>query len=69
MCVTGTVRHTVHALNVYKYFSSTAKGGGVAEMLPRTIACIRELGGCVNWLVIEPKDNEKEKFFATTKVK
>lgn len=44
--------------------SSTAKGGGVAEMLPRQIALLRELGVDVRWLVV---GTEHEEFFALTK--
>jgi len=44
--------------------SSTAKGGGVAEMLPRQIALLRELGIDTKWLVI---GTERQEFFALTK--
>lgn len=44
--------------------SSTAKGGGVAEMLPRKIALLRELGVRTEWLVI---GTERPGFFELTK--
>ena len=44
--------------------NSTAQGGGVAEMLPKVISILRELGVDVHWLVI---DTEEEKFFTLTK--
>jgi trehalose synthase len=44
--------------------SSTAQGGGVAEMLPAQIAILRDLGLDVGWLVIEPDDPA---FFPLTK--
>ncbi|MEZ4222216.1 MAG: glycosyltransferase [Polyangiaceae bacterium] len=44
--------------------NSTAKGGGVAEMLPRQIALLRELGLQAHWLVI---GTERTAFFDLTK--
>jgi trehalose synthase len=47
--------------------SSTARGGGVAEMLPRLVAMSRDLNLTVEWLVLDAKGKAKE-FFALTKV-
>jgi len=44
--------------------SSTARGGGVAEMMPREVAMLRELGVDTQWTVIEPAEPA---FFAFTK--
>ena len=44
--------------------SSTAAGGGVAEMLPQLISILRELGVTVEWVVIRPREPE---FFVLTK--
>ncbi len=44
--------------------SSTARGGGVAEMMPREVAMLRQLGVDTRWTVIEPDEPE---FFALTK--
>jgi trehalose synthase len=44
--------------------NSTAKGGGVAEMLPRMVSLLRELGASVEWVTITPQNPE---FFALTK--
>ena len=44
--------------------SSTATGGGVAEMMPRVIAMLRELGLDARWVVI---GSDEERFFALTK--
>lgn len=44
--------------------SSTAEGGGVAEMLPKLISILCELGVKTKWVVIQPED---EKFFQLTK--
>ena len=44
--------------------NSTAQGGGVAEMLPKIIALLRELGIRAEWLVIS---TDREEFFALTK--
>ena len=35
--------------------SSTATGGGVAEMLHQIVPIARELGATIDWLVIEPR--------------
>jgi trehalose synthase len=59
----GTVPHlegrTIWMVN------STAKGGGVAEMLPADVSLLRELGVDVQWVVIEAEDHPE--FFALTK--
>ncbi|MBN1653119.1 MAG: glycosyltransferase [Deltaproteobacteria bacterium] len=44
--------------------NSTAKGGGVAEMLPRLCALITELGIDIKWAVIK---SDREAFFKLTK--
>jgi trehalose synthase len=44
--------------------SSTARGGGVAEMLPRLITVLRELGVAVEWAVI---GSDEPRFFTLTK--
>jgi trehalose synthase len=44
--------------------SSTARGGGVAEMMPREVAMLRELGVDTRWAVIDPAEPE---FFPLTK--
>src|SRR5262245_19028954 len=44
--------------------NSTARGGGVAEMLPREVGMLRELGVDTRWVVIEPAEPE---FFSLTK--
>jgi trehalose synthase len=44
--------------------SSTAVGGGVAEMMPRVVTLLRELGIAVDWAVMRPTRPE---FFAVTK--
>jgi trehalose synthase len=44
--------------------NSTAQGGGVAEMLPRMISILRELGVATEWAVI---DTERTEFFHLTK--
>jgi len=49
---------TVWAVN------STARGGGVAEMLPRVLAMLGELGVSARWVVI---DTAEPKFFSLTK--
>ncbi|MER8536397.1 glycosyltransferase [Mesorhizobium sp. M1005] len=46
------------------HISSTAFGGGVAEMLPHHICLLRELGFDVRWLIFKPKE---EQFFQFTK--
>ncbi|MDX1532336.1 MAG: hypothetical protein R3362_12470, partial [Rhodothermales bacterium] len=44
--------------------NSTAQGGGVAEMMPKLIGLLRELGVDARWAVISPED---ERFFTFTK--
>ena len=44
--------------------NSTAQGGGVAEMLPKVVTLLRELGVETKWAVIS---SEEERFFALTK--
>ena len=44
--------------------SSTARGGGVAEMMPRVVALLRDVGVRVEWLIVRPRD---DRFFAFTK--
>ncbi|MFZ0429953.1 MAG: glycosyltransferase [Acidobacteriota bacterium] len=44
--------------------SSTAEGGGVAEMLPKLISILCELGVPTKWVVIQPEEKE---FFGLTK--
>ena len=57
--LTPTLRdHTVWMVN------STARGGGVAEMLPRMIAVLEELGIRTRWVVM---GSDEPDFFALTK--
>jgi trehalose synthase len=44
--------------------NSTAQGGGVAEMLPKVVTLLRELGVDTQWAVI---DTQEEWFFTLTK--
>jgi trehalose synthase len=44
--------------------NSTAEGGGVAEMLPKMLTLLRELGVDARWVVIS---TERTEFFALTK--
>jgi trehalose synthase len=44
--------------------SSTAQGGGVAEMLPAQVSMMREVGIEVDWVVMEPENPD---FFPLTK--
>lgn len=44
--------------------NSTSRGGGVAEMLPRMVTILRELGVATEWLVI---GSDKPEFFSLTK--
>jgi len=44
--------------------NSTAKGGGVAEMLPRLVALLTEMGIRTRWLVI---NTDRTEFFVLTK--
>ena len=43
---------------------STARGGGVAEMMPRVVGMLRELGVSTRWVVVDPAEPE---FFSLTK--
>ena len=48
--------------------SSTERGGGVAEMLPRIIGLIRSLGVETQWLIIDDQDRvRQQRFFQLTK--
>ena len=49
------------------HINSTARGGGVAEMLPRIVSALRELGMATEWLVLSPPENMKAPFFSLTK--
>ena len=44
--------------------NSTAQGGGVAEMLPKVVSILRELGVSTEWAVIV---SEEDRFFQLTK--
>ncbi len=44
--------------------NSTAQGGGVAEMLPKVVSLLREIGVDIHWLVI---DTDDDRFFTLTK--
>ena len=44
--------------------NSTAEGGGVAEMMPKLVSLLRELGLDTKWAVIQP---EAQRFFDLTK--
>ncbi len=44
--------------------NSTAQGGGVAEMLPKVVSLMREVGVQTEWAVIHPKE---QRFFDLTK--
>lgn len=44
--------------------NSTAQGGGVAEMMPRMLSIMRQVGVQVEWLVLE---SDEEDFFKFTK--
>ena len=44
--------------------NSTARGGGVAEMMPRVVGMLRELGVSTRWVVVETSELE---FFSLTK--
>ena len=48
--------------------SSTERGGGVAEMLPRIVCLMQELGVECHWLIMEVPGTERAKrFYALTK--
>jgi trehalose synthase len=49
------------------HISSTARGGGVAEMLPRVVNTMSELGVASEWLCMAPPDDLKARFFSLTK--
>jgi hypothetical protein len=49
------------------HINSTAHGGGVAEMLPRVVFALRELGVCCEWLVLSPAADKRAEFFSLTK--
>src|SRR5262249_48881202 len=44
--------------------NSTARGGGVAEMMPRVVGMLRELGVSTRWVVVDTSEPE---FFSLTK--
>ena len=44
--------------------NSTANGGGVAEMLPKLVTMLRELGVSTEWVVVSPQEKD---FFHLTK--
>src|SRR5262245_51683257 len=44
--------------------NSTARGGGVAEMMPRVVGMLQELGVSTRWLVVDTTESE---FFPLTK--
>jgi trehalose synthase len=58
LCVPRLAGRTVWML------SSTRSGGGVAEMMPRLVSILRELGVATEWVVMRP---ERPEFFALTK--
>lgn len=58
---------TLRDLRVF-VISSTAKGGGVAEMLPRFLSSCRYVGLESYWLILDVPDADlKKRFFAFTK--
>ena len=59
-------RATLSGLRIW-HVSSTARGGGVAEMLPRVVHLLRELGVSCEWLVLSPPEALKSRFFSLTK--
>jgi trehalose synthase len=59
----ATIVHKLRGKTVWMV-NSTARGGGVAEMLPMLIHMIRELGVNINWLVL---NSDNTKFFQVTK--
>ena len=62
----AAAQHAVHTLDGRTVWmvNSTAQGGGVAEMLPKVISMLRELGLDTEWAVITTK---QERFFSLTK--
>lgn len=73
----GAVRHLTAAVSASGDYlrslriwlvSSTERGGGVAEMLPRIAQLMRGFGVPVSWLIIDDADPVRQKrFFALTK--
>ena len=47
--------------------SSTARGGGVAEMMPRLLASLRGFGVEAHWLILEAPAASEAPFFVFTK--
>lgn len=47
--------------------SSTASGGGVAEMMPRLVHLMRDFGASSRWVIIEPEAALADAFFRCTK--
>lgn len=47
--------------------SSTASGGGVAEMMPRLVHLMRDFGASSRWCIIEPEAALADAFFRCTK--
>ena len=62
----NTARMTPKSRRLY-HVSSTDRGGGVAEMLPKIIAMSHELGFSTDWLVMTPANDLKAEFFSLTK--
>jgi len=62
----AAAQHAAHQLDGRTVWmvNSTAQGGGVAEMLPKVISMLRELGVDTEWAVIT---TERERFFSLTK--
>jgi trehalose synthase len=59
-------QHTPKSRRLY-HVSSTDRGGGVAEMLPKIIAMSHELGFFTDWLIMQPAADRKTDFFSLTK--
>lgn len=59
-------RRTAHRLGNSRVWmlSATERGGGVAEMMPRLVSLLDDLGVDTRWLVLEPGERA---FFETTK--
>jgi trehalose synthase len=62
----ATAHKTPKSRRLY-HVSSTDRGGGVAEMLPKIIAMSHELGFSTDWLVMTPANELKGEFFSLTK--
>ena len=62
-------RAALTALRVF-FISSTERGGGVAEMLPRIMLLMRALDvGAVQWGIIDDEDEARQaRFFKLTRV-